>query len=150
MDKPQIPSRILPRRSADRAQKIRVITAPFFLGTKMEAFTGRDRMDFQASHDLEDFVAVIEGRETLLKEIAESPLDLQDYLAEAGQITACGTQVSRCFIGICPGQRSSPHDPGAACVDSRPRSGHPSRKPKCSRFRRNLVENRFESILDEW
>ena len=46
----------------------------------MEAFKGRGRMDFQASHDLEDFIAVIEGRETLLHEIAESPGDLQVYL----------------------------------------------------------------------
>ena len=38
---------------------IRIITAPFFLGTKMEAFRTRGRMDFQASHDLENFVAVI-------------------------------------------------------------------------------------------
>jgi hypothetical protein len=29
-------------------------------------------MDFQASHDLEDFVAVIEGRDTLLQEMASS------------------------------------------------------------------------------
>jgi hypothetical protein len=66
-------------------QAIRVIAAPFFLGTKMEAFRARGRMDFQASHDLEDFVAVIEGRNTLLQEIAESPQDLQDYLAEAAK-----------------------------------------------------------------
>jgi hypothetical protein len=51
-------------------QSIRVITAPFFLGTKMEAFRGRGKMDFQASHDLEDFVAVIEGRDSLLQEVA--------------------------------------------------------------------------------
>jgi hypothetical protein len=31
-----------------RGQSIRVITAPFFLGTKMEAFRKRGRMDFQA------------------------------------------------------------------------------------------------------
>jgi len=41
---------------------IRVITAPFFLATKMEAFRGRGNMDYLASHDLEDLVAVIEGR----------------------------------------------------------------------------------------
>lgn len=35
-----------------RGQSIRVITAPFFLGSKMEAFRGRGRKDFQASHDL--------------------------------------------------------------------------------------------------
>lgn len=32
------------------ARSIQVITAPFFLGTKMEAFRGRGKMDFQASH----------------------------------------------------------------------------------------------------
>ncbi len=40
-------------------------------------------MDFQASHDLEDFVAVIEGRETILQEIAEAPRDLRDFLSDA-------------------------------------------------------------------
>jgi hypothetical protein len=65
---------------------IRVITAPFFLGTKMEAFRGRGKMDYQASHDLEDFIAVIEGRETVVEEIAESsPRELRDYLADAAR-----------------------------------------------------------------
>ncbi len=64
-------------------QSIRLITAPYFLGTKMEAFRGRGQMDFQASHDLEDFVAVIDGRSTILEEIADSPSDLRKYLAEA-------------------------------------------------------------------
>jgi hypothetical protein len=64
-------------------QTIRVITAPYFLGTKMEAFRGRGQMDFLASHDLEDFVAVIDGRGTILKEIADSPSDVREYLAEA-------------------------------------------------------------------
>jgi hypothetical protein len=64
-------------------QIIRVITAPYFLGTKMEAFRRRGNMDFLASHDLEDFVAVIEGRSTLLQEIADSPSGLTEYLAEA-------------------------------------------------------------------
>ena len=80
-------------------QTIRVITAPFFLGTKMEAFRGRGRMDFQASHDLEDFVAVIEGREAILQEIAESPRDLRDYLAEA----AMGLLAESRFLDVLPG-----------------------------------------------
>jgi len=42
---------------------IRLITAPYFLGTKMEAFRGRGARDFFGSHDLEDFIAVIEGRD---------------------------------------------------------------------------------------
>ena len=34
---------------------------------------------------MEDFVAVIEGREAILEEIAGSPQDLRDYLAVAVQ-----------------------------------------------------------------
>ena len=64
---------------------IRVITAPFFLGTKMEAFRGRGDMDYQASHDLEDFVAVIEGRDSVIEEIAGSPSEIREYLADAAQ-----------------------------------------------------------------
>jgi hypothetical protein len=64
-------------------QPIRVITAPYFLATKMEAFRGRGQMDFLASHDLEDFVAVLDGRSTILKEIADSPADIREYLVEA-------------------------------------------------------------------
>src|SRR5580698_2136704 len=64
-------------------QAIRVITAPYFLGTKMEAFRGRGQMDFQASHDLEDFIAVIDGRSTILEEVANSSGDLRRYIAEA-------------------------------------------------------------------
>jgi hypothetical protein len=78
---------------------IRVITAPFFLGTKMEAFRGRGRMDFQASHDLEDFIAVIEGRETLLEEIAASPQELRQYLADAAKMLLAESR----FLDVLPG-----------------------------------------------
>jgi hypothetical protein len=78
---------------------IRVITAPFFLGTKMEAFRGRGNMDYQASHDLEDFVAVVEGRNTILAEIAGSPQDLRDYLAEAAKDLLAESR----FLDVLPG-----------------------------------------------
>jgi hypothetical protein len=65
----------------------------------MEAFRGRGRMDFQASHHLEDFVAVIEGRNTLVQEIAESQQDLQDYLAEAAKSLLAESR----FIDVLPG-----------------------------------------------
>ena len=80
-------------------QTIRVITAPFFLGTKMEAFQGRGKMDFQASHDLEDFVAVIEGRDALLQEIAASPQSLRRYLADAAKMLLAESR----FLDALPG-----------------------------------------------
>ena len=80
-------------------QPIRVITAPFFLGTKMEAFRGRGKMDFQASHDLEDFVAVIEGRDSLFQEVADSPQELRRYLAEAAKSLLAEPR----FLDVLPG-----------------------------------------------
>ena len=62
---------------------IRLITAPLFLATKMEAFRSRGQGDFYASHDLEDFVAVVEGREELLQELERAPADVNAYLRVA-------------------------------------------------------------------
>ena len=78
---------------------IRVITAPFFLATKMEAFRGRGNMDYQASHDLEDFVAVIEGRENVVQEVAESPQSVREYLAQAAKSLLAEPR----FLDVLPG-----------------------------------------------
>lgn len=76
------------RPALENAQKthigdyeIRVITAPYFIATKLEAFHGRGKGDF-SSHDLEDIVSVIDGRPELLDEIHIAPADLQTYLSD--------------------------------------------------------------------
>ena len=66
-------------------RQIRAITAPYFLGSKIEAFRNRGERDFYASHDLEDFASVIDGRESICEEIASAPADLCDYLADAAR-----------------------------------------------------------------
>ncbi len=63
--------------------EVRVITAPYFLGTKLEAFHGRGKNDFRMSHDLEDIVTVIDGRAELVDEVRDSPVDLRKYLSDA-------------------------------------------------------------------
>ena len=78
---------------------IRVITAPYFLATKMEAFRGRGKMDYQASHDLEDFVAIIEGREGVVREIEQSSQAVRDYLSQAVHALLTTPQ----FLGVLPG-----------------------------------------------
>ncbi len=55
--------------------------APFFVATKLEAFLSRGHNDFRFSNDLEDIIAVIDGRETLLAEVQAAPADLIAYLA---------------------------------------------------------------------
>lgn len=62
--------------------EIRVITAPYFLATKLEAFHGRGKDDFRMSRDLEDVITVIDGRPELVQEISQSPQDLRSYMVE--------------------------------------------------------------------
>ena len=79
--------------------EIRLVTAPSFLATKIEAFKGRGRGDFYASHDLEDLIFVIDGRSTIVEEVqTEAPL-LREYLRTEikGLLTTPG------FIDALPG-----------------------------------------------
>jgi hypothetical protein len=61
--------------------EIRLITAPYFVATKLEAFYGRGKNDFRMSHDLEDIVTVVDGRAELGGEIRAAAADLQEYLS---------------------------------------------------------------------
>jgi predicted nucleotidyltransferase len=61
--------------------QIRLITAPYFVATKLEAFKGRGKGDYFGSPDLEDVISVIDGRPTLLDELTISPEDLRAYVA---------------------------------------------------------------------
>lgn len=60
---------------------LRHLSAPYFLGTKFEAFNDRGKNDVYASHDLEDILTVIEGRAELAEEVAASPVDLRNHVA---------------------------------------------------------------------
>jgi predicted nucleotidyltransferase len=61
--------------------RIRLITPPYFLGTKVEALHGRGNRDYRMSHDLEDIVTVIDGRPELVREISQSEPALRQYLS---------------------------------------------------------------------
>lgn len=65
-----------------RGQTIRIATAPMFLATKLEAFKARGNGDFVASHDLEDIIAVIDGRPSLLSEVKSAPEAVRTYTAQ--------------------------------------------------------------------
>ena len=60
--------------------EIRVVTAPFFIATKLEAFKGRGKGDFVASRDLEDLISVVDGRAELATEVQVEAADLREYL----------------------------------------------------------------------
>jgi hypothetical protein len=65
------------------------VTAVHFCATKLEAFAGRGKGDYQSSHDLEDLIAVVDGRVELVKEIYSGPEDVCAYIAaEIGKLLA--------------------------------------------------------------
>lgn len=76
------PALVAARIVSVAGREIRVIDAPYFLATKLEAFHGRGHQDFRASHDLEDFISIIDGRPELVEEVGQAALDLRHYLRE--------------------------------------------------------------------
>lgn len=62
-------------------RRIRAISPPYLLATKLEAWNGRGRGDLLCSHDLEDVVVLVDGRAELLDEVRRAPADLRAFLA---------------------------------------------------------------------
>lgn len=82
-----------------RGVAIRVISAPYFCATKLEAFDGRGAGDYLASHDLEDIITVLDGRREITDEISRAPEDVREYIS--GKIA--GMLKTRQFLDALPG-----------------------------------------------
>lgn len=67
---------------------IRMVSAPLFLATKLEAFYGRGCGDFMCSHDLEDLISVIDGRPSIVDEVKHTA-SVRSYLADAFDQLLC-------------------------------------------------------------
>ena len=59
-----------------------MLPSPYFLATKIEAFHHRGSGDFLLSRDIEDLVAVLDGRPNIVKEVQAASQDLIRYLAD--------------------------------------------------------------------
>jgi len=79
--------------------EVNLVTAPLFLATKLEAFHGRGNGDF-VSPDIEDIVAVVDGRPQLSDEVASADPFLRDYLQDEFQALLS----NRSFLDTLPGQ----------------------------------------------
>ena len=114
--------------------RVRVVTAVYFCATKLEAFAGRGKRDYQSSHDLEDLMAVVDGRPELPEEIHSGPEDVRAYIAAEFKNLLATPE----FLDALPGYRlPRPSEPGSrldiACaiekdsgslIDSSSRFGH--------------------------
>jgi predicted nucleotidyltransferase len=61
---------------------LRLISPVAFIATKLAAFADRGRGDYYGSHDLEDIVAVIDGRARIVEELAEAETSLRAFVQE--------------------------------------------------------------------
>jgi predicted nucleotidyltransferase len=66
--------------------KIKLISPPSFLATKLEAFHDRGDQDYSVSHDIEDIITVVDGRPEIVNEITEDRTEIRDYLREEMEI----------------------------------------------------------------
>lgn len=69
-------------RELPSGRKIEMVSAPYFLATKIEAFRGRGGGDYW-SQDMEDIVALVDGRLELVDEVLDTSPDLLAYLEQA-------------------------------------------------------------------
>jgi len=73
-------------------RSIQLVSAPYFLITKLEAFAGRGNNDYLMSHDIEDIVAVFDGRIEITEEVKHSE-------------PALIKELSRCFSDLLKNKR---------------------------------------------
>ena len=59
---------------------INLVSPAYFLATKLAAFYGRGQGDFLMSHDIEDIVAVLDGRPEIVEDIQQADKIVTDYL----------------------------------------------------------------------
>lgn len=75
---------------------IRMIASQYFLATKLEAFHTRGDDDARLSYDMEDIIAVLDGRPEVEEEIAGAETSLHDFLSDcedAEDATGIGTRI---------------------------------------------------------
>ena len=61
---------------------IKVFAAPWFLAAKLQAYLGRGHGDVLMSNDIEDIIALLDGREELIEEVKQAPVELRRYISE--------------------------------------------------------------------
>ena len=81
---------------------IKLVSPPYFLATKIDAFNGRGGGDYMASHDMEDIITILDGRPEIVSEIRSSSDDLKDFLSRTFRILLVNDE----FLDSIPGHLS--------------------------------------------
>ena len=87
--------------------RLKLISSVAFLATKHVAFTDRGDGDYYASHDLEDFITVIDGREKIVAEVNEATADLRTYVIKSVGALVADPAFNEALPGQLPPDRAS-------------------------------------------
>lgn len=91
-------------------RSIRLLSAPLFLATKLEAFRSRGGGDYM-HHDMEDIVNVVDGRDALVEEIQDASPEAQEFLVdECDALLADPNFVDRISWHLAPHQQDGRRD----------------------------------------
>ncbi|MBL8900716.1 MAG: hypothetical protein JNM84_23995 [Planctomycetes bacterium] len=99
------------RVELDAGLTIRVIDAPHFLATKLEAFRSPARAhhdDVFASHDLEDVIVVIDGRAEVREELPRAPSELRAFVVGELERLLRDPHFAQALPGILPEEDRAP------------------------------------------
>ena len=69
-------------RELEPGLKILMVSPVYFCASKLEAFGDRGKNDYLGSRDLEDVIAVVDGRQELVGEIQAAQSDVRSYLGK--------------------------------------------------------------------
>lgn len=61
---------------------IRLLSPPYFIATKLEAYKGRGENDLLASRDIEDILNIVDGRPELINDLKATDPQVRNYIAE--------------------------------------------------------------------
>ncbi len=70
------------RRKVEGGRFAWIASAPTFVATKFEAFFARGQGDYLLSKDIEDILAVVDGREEFIAELGDASYELAAFLRE--------------------------------------------------------------------
>jgi predicted nucleotidyltransferase len=86
---------------------LRLISPIAFLATKYVAFLDRGKSDYYASHDLEDFITVIDGRANIVSELDQTPVALRAYVISAARDLQAIAPFNEALSGHLPSDQAS-------------------------------------------
>ncbi|MCC5848569.1 MAG: hypothetical protein JJU29_10770 [Verrucomicrobia bacterium] len=85
---------------------VNTVDAPHFIATKIAAFLDRSKGDLY-SHDLEDIITVVDGRNHLVEEMANAPPFLRHFVADQIRVLMGSEAFRDALPGHLPGDRAS-------------------------------------------